>query len=262
MQEICPAPQSAAQLQNSNFGFYYRRMSAALSSCFRPPGNGRTGGAASAASRLRLFWIPAWRPMVWGLVLALGAHFMNSHLPANPVPAPPTTQRATFGGGCFWCVEAAFETLPGVISVTAGYAGGATSNPTYPEVCSGKTGHAEVVQIEFDPARIRFERLVDFFWDIHDPTTRNRQGGDIGTQYRSIILYHDEAQRKAAQASLLAAASRFPRPIVTAIEPLAAFYPAEAYHQDYFRQHPDAPYCAAVIRPKLEKLEKLAHRPK
>jgi peptide-methionine (S)-S-oxide reductase len=163
---------------------------------------------------------------------------------------------ATFGGGCFWCTEAIFQMLPGVKSVASGYAGGTKENPTYKEVCSGQTGHAEVIQVAYDPAVVSYEKLLDAFWDAHDPTTRNRQGADDGTQYRSIILYNSEAQRVAAEKSKVEAQKRFPRPIVTEIVPLKAFYKAEDYHQDYYRANPNQPYCRAVIRPKVEKFEK------
>lgn len=172
----------------------------------------------------------------------------------NP-PATNQTNLATFGGGCFWCMEALFETLDGVMSVTSGYAGGHTPNPTYEQVCSNTTGHAEVIQIAFDQEKISYEKLLEAFWDAHDPTTLNRQGADVGTQYRSIILYHDEAQKAAAQKSKLKAQKRFDKPIVTEIVPLKVFYPAEEYHQDYFRKNPAAAYCRAVIRPKLEKFK-------
>ncbi len=168
--------------------------------------------------------------------------------------ANQVVERATFGGGCFWCVEAVFERLEGVRSVVSGYAGGAGDDPTYEAVCTGTTGHAEVVQIEFDPAVIGFEQLLAVFWEAHDPTTLNRQGADVGTQYRSVIFYHDEAQRVAAEKSRAAAGGQFERPIVTVIEALPKFFPAERYHQDYYRLNANQPYCRAVIRPKLEKL--------
>ena len=171
------------------------------------------------------------------------------------------TEQATFGGGCFWCMEAVFERLDGVKSVISGYAGGTKKNPTYQEVCAGATGHAEVVQIEFDPREISYEKLLEVFWEAHDPTTTNRQGADVGTQYRSVILYHNAAQKKAAEESKQTAQWRFPAPIVTEITPLAAFYKAEDYHQDYFRNHPNAPYCAVVISPKLEKLKPKLAKP-
>lgn len=168
------------------------------------------------------------------------------------------TERATFGGGCFWCVEAVMQRLRGVRQVVSGYAGGHVKDPTYREVCYGRTGHAEVVQVTFDPAEISYEDLLHVFFGTHDPTTPNRQGADTGPQYRSIILYHDEAQRQAAQAvrDALEAEGVFEAPIVTEIVPLEHFYPAEAYHQDYFNQHPEQPYCQAVIAPKVAKLRR------
>jgi peptide-methionine (S)-S-oxide reductase len=166
------------------------------------------------------------------------------------------TELATVGGGCFWCLEALFELLPGVKSVTSGYTAGKTENPTYKEVCGGDTGHAEVVQIEFDPAKISYDELLKNFWLAHDPTTLNRQGNDIGTQYRSIILFHSAAQKAAAEKSKAGEQKQLTRPIVTQIVPLVKFYPAEAYHQDYFRNNPEQGYCQAVIRPKVEKFEK------
>jgi peptide-methionine (S)-S-oxide reductase len=153
-------------------------------------------------------------------------------------------------------MEAVFERLEGVRQVTSGYAGGKTANPTYRQVCGGDTGHAEVIQIQFDPAQISYEQLLAVFWEAHDPTTLNRQGGDEGTQYRSAIFCHSLAQQQAAAQSRRAAAARFKQPIVTEIAPLTAFYRAEDYHQDYFRKNPNVPYCAAVISPKLRKLEK------
>jgi len=165
------------------------------------------------------------------------------------------TETAILGAGCFWCVEAVFEELDGVTSVVAGYSGGHTKNPTYDEVCTGKTGHAEVAQIVFNPAKTSYERLLEVFWDAHDPTTLNRQGADVGTQYRSVIFYQDERQRTAAVKSKAEAQKKFGQPIVTEIKPLTEFYKAENYHQDYFRNHRDAPYCRLVIAPKLEKLK-------
>jgi peptide-methionine (S)-S-oxide reductase len=163
---------------------------------------------------------------------------------------------ATLGGGCFWCTEAVFQMLPGVNSVTSGYAGGTKENPTYKEVCTGTTGHAEVIQIKYDPSKVSYEKLLATFWDAHDPTTLDRQGPDTGTQYRSIILYSSEAQRAAAEKSKAEAQKHFRQPIVTEIVPLRQFYPAEDYHQDYFRQHSNERYCRFVIQPKVEKFEK------
>jgi peptide-methionine (S)-S-oxide reductase len=166
------------------------------------------------------------------------------------------TETATLGGGCFWCTEAVFQMLPGVKAVSSGYAGGTTENPTYKEVCTGRTGHAEVIQIEFDPRQVSYEKIVSTFWEAHDPTTLNRQGADAGTQYRSIILYNSEAQKLAAEKSKAEAQKLFDKPIVTEIVPLKKFYKAEGYHQDYFRSNPNQPYCRAVIQPKVEKFEK------
>ena len=177
-------------------------------------------------------------------------------IPFMPATAEPARETAVFGGGCFWCVEAVYEKLPGIIEVTSGYAGGTVENPTYEQVCSGKTGHAEVVRITFDPAAISYRTLVDLFWKAHDPTTKNRQGADVGTQYRSAIFYSGESQRADAEASKAAAQAHFSHPITTEISPLTTFYPAEKYHQDFYRQNPDHPYNRAVIAPKLEKFEK------
>jgi peptide-methionine (S)-S-oxide reductase len=163
-------------------------------------------------------------------------------------------QKATLGGGCFWCLEAVFQRLNGVHSVVSGYAAGKTKNPTYREICSGNTGHAEVIQIEFDPAVISYGELLDAFWACHDPTTLNRQGADQGTQYRSIILFHNEEQKAEAVRSRQNAQKEFSDPIVTEIVPLPEFYPAEDYHQNYYNDNRAAGYCQVVIRPKLQKL--------
>jgi peptide-methionine (S)-S-oxide reductase len=164
-------------------------------------------------------------------------------------------ETATLGGGCFWCTEALYQMLPGVKSVASGYAGGTTENPTYREVCSGKTGHAEVIQIEYDPKEVSYEKILETFWQAHDPTTLNRQGADTGTQYRSIVLYNSEAQKLAAEKSKAEAQKNFSKPIVTEIVPLKHFYKAEAYHQNYYRSNPEQGYCRAVIQPKVEKFE-------
>lgn len=158
------------------------------------------------------------------------------------------------GGGCFWCLEAVYQRIQGVQSVVSGYAGGNVPNPDYHSVCSGKTGHAEVIQIAYDPEKISFEQILEVFWASHDPTTLNRQGNDVGTQYRSIILAHDEDQAKRARESKEKWQSEFQDPMVTEIEQLKEFYPAEEYHQDYFNQNPGNPYCIFVIQPKLKKL--------
>ncbi len=160
---------------------------------------------------------------------------------------------AIMGGGCFWCLEAAFELLPGVIDVENGYAGGDRPDPTYEEVCTGLTGHAEVVRITFDPDSVSYEELLELFFRIHDPTTEDRQGADIGSQYRSVIFYLDEEQHRAAEAALQEEQHRLVDPIVTELLPAPRFWRAEEYHQDYFRTHPEAAYCRAVIAPKLKK---------
>lgn len=166
---------------------------------------------------------------------------------------------ATFANGCFWCTEAVFQRLKGVINVESGYAGGFVKNPTYRQVCSGATGHAECLQITFDPKIISYEALLEVFWATHDPTTRNRQGNDIGTQYRSVIFYHNEKQKELAEASKkkLEESKLFDNPIVTVIEPFTEFYPAEAEHINYYNQHPEQSYCYFVVKPKVEKLKKL-----
>ncbi|MEK7180567.1 MAG: peptide-methionine (S)-S-oxide reductase MsrA [Patescibacteria group bacterium] len=165
---------------------------------------------------------------------------------------------AVFGGGCFWCTEAVFKMLKGVVSVSPGYAGGNKENPTYEEVSSDTTGHAEVIQIEYDPKIIPFQTLLTVFFATHDPTTRNQQGNDVGTQYRSIILYLDDIQRKEAEDFIqeLNDSNEEGRPIITEIEPLKKFYEAENYHKDYYARNQDNPYCEVVINPKLEKVQK------
>lgn len=166
---------------------------------------------------------------------------------------------ATFGNGCFWCTEAVFQQLKGVSKVKSGYSGGHTANPTYKEVCTGETGHAEVLQITYDPTVITFEELLEVFWKTHDPTTLNRQGNDVGTQYRSVVFYHDDEQAQLARAykDQLTEAKVWADPIVTQIEPFTEFFPAEDYHDNYFASHGHEPYCAFVVRPKVEKFKKL-----
>ena len=164
------------------------------------------------------------------------------------------SERAVLGAGCFWCTEAVFERLEGVTSVLPGYAGGTTPNPTYEQVCTGKTGHAEVAEVTFDASRTSFKKILEVFWKCHDPTTLNRQGADIGTQYRSAIFYIDDEQKKIAEESRAAAQKKFADPIVTQVVPLVNFYIAENYHQKYYDNNPNAPYCTFVIKPKLDKL--------
>jgi peptide-methionine (S)-S-oxide reductase len=164
-------------------------------------------------------------------------------------------QHATLGGGCFWCLDAVYRQLDGVTQLESGYAGGQTPDPTYEAVCSGRTGHAEVVQVHYDPDRISYRDLLDVFFSIHDPTTKDRQGADVGTQYRSVIFTHDEAQAEAARAVIaeLDQADLFADPIVTQVEPMGRFWPAEPYHQDYFAQNPGQGYCRVVVAPKVAK---------
>ena len=164
----------------------------------------------------------------------------------------------TLGGGCFWCVEAVYQRINGVSDVKPGYAGGHTKNPTYKEICTGKTGHAEVAQIEFDPRIISFTQILNIFWQAHDPTTLNRQGNDVGTQYRSVIFYHSENQKKIALESKKEAdrSDYWPDPIVTEITDINNYYDAEDYHNNYYDNNPNQPYCLFVIKPKLDKLEK------
>ena len=163
---------------------------------------------------------------------------------------------ATFGGGCFWCTEAVFQRLPGVIHSVSGYSGGHTENPTYEDICAHGSGHAEVIQVEFDPAVISYEKLLEVFFESHDPTTLNRQGADTGDQYRSVIFYHNEEQHQGAERAKIAAQAHYEDPIVTQVVPLKKFWRAEDYHQDYFNQHPGEGYCSFVIKPKVSKLQK------
>lgn len=196
------------------------------------------------------------KPTIFALLL-IGALTLRAAEPAKPMTNQTNkTELATLGGGCFWCLEASFELLPGVKAVVNGYAGGHKENPTYEEVCEKTTGHAEVVQIEFDPQKISFEKLLETFWDIHDPTTLNRQGNDVGPQYRSVIFYHNNAQKAAAEKSMAEVQKKWPSPVVTELVPLKKFYVAEKYHQDYFRNNPNQAYCQIVVRPKVEKVQK------
>jgi peptide-methionine (S)-S-oxide reductase len=188
--------------------------------------------------------------------LVMGTLQLAATAQPTKIMSTNTTEIADIGGGCFWCMEAVFERLPGVISVTSGFAGGTTENPTYREVCTETTGHAEVTEIVFDPAKISYAQLLKVFWQAHDPTTLNRQGADEGTSYRSIILYRDEKQKLLAEKSKLEAQADFHNPIVTEIVPLKKFYKAEDYHQQYYDNNADAGYCQVVIAPKLQKLEK------
>jgi peptide-methionine (S)-S-oxide reductase len=189
------------------------------------------------------------------LTPAAAADSMSSKTPSPAIPAHET-ETATFGAGCYWCVEAVLEQLDGVLDVRSGFMGGSVANPTYEQVCRGDTGHAEVVQVRFDPERIRYAELLAWFWKLHDPTTLNRQGNDVGTQYRSAIFWHSQAQRDAALRSKQAAqaSGEFDAPIVTEIAEASTFYEADDYHQDYYRLNKQQSYCRYVIRPKLDKL--------
>ncbi len=175
------------------------------------------------------------------------------------MPSTKALETATFGAGCFWCVEAIFQQLEGVQKVASGYSGGKVDNPTYKQVCSGTTGHAEVIQITYDPAKISFEELLEAFWSSHDPTTLNRQGADVGTQYRSVVFYHTNEQKALAEGykKKLNEENAFGKPVVTEISPFTKFYKAEDYHQNYFNENGDQPYCRVVIAPKLDKFKKV-----
>jgi peptide-methionine (S)-S-oxide reductase len=188
------------------------------------------------------------------LPLLLGVFALTS---LSMSAADTKTESLVLGGGCFWCTDAAYKLLPGVKHVTCGYAGGSFPNPTYEDVCTETTGHAEVIRIDYDPAQITLERLLEYFWHVHNPTQVGGQGNDMGSQYRSIILYANQEQKLAAEKSRADAQKTFRDPITTEIVPLKKFWPAEDYHQDYFAKHPDQGYCSFVIAPKIEKLKKL-----
>ncbi|MGD9419451.1 MAG: peptide-methionine (S)-S-oxide reductase MsrA [Verrucomicrobiota bacterium JB025] len=182
----------------------------------------------------------------------------ESMKPAKVPEIPEGAEVATLGGGCYWCLEAAYQQLDGVISATSGFMGGTVKDPSYEEVCGGETGHAEVVHLVFDPQKITYERVLAWFWDLHDPTTLNRQGNDVGTQYRSVIFYHNDEQKKTAEASKKAIAEHHQDPVVTEIVKADVLYPASENHQDYYFQNKSQGYCRFVIEPKLKKL-KLDH---
>jgi len=218
------------------------------------------GLGGSAASQWHVRLIPGGPACIWRIWPGVSK---EDYLDARPPVAaeggtvPGQHEVATLGAGCFWCVDAVFSDLRGVVSVVPGYAGGRTENPTYEQVCSGRTGHAEVAQITYDPSVISYAELLDVFWRTHDPTSLNRQGGDAGTQYRSVILYHTDEQREIAERSMREAdaSGEWDAPIVTEIVPLTVFYEAEDYHQDYYLRNPSQPYCRAVIDPKMKKFE-------
>lgn len=201
-----------------------------------------------------------------GMLLVIGAVFgyvwsqdaPTKGISVEEIPMSEQVEVATLGAGCFWCVEAVFQDVKGVHKVESGYTGGHVENPTYKEVCSGNTGHAEVAQITFDPTVISFEDILTIFWHTHDPTTLNRQGNDVGTQYRSAIFYHNEKQKEIAEQSKAEtdASDLWPNPIVTEIVPLEIYYVAEDYHQNYYNENPYQPYCMMVINPKVQKFKK------
>ena len=201
--------------------------------------------------------------LLTGLMACTSENKFNSMSSALVDPLQAVSEKidtATFGTGCFWCTEAVFEQLNGVVKVTSGYSGGKVANPTYKEVCTGETGHAECVQILYEPDKISYDELLEVFWQVHDPTTLNQQGADIGTQYRSAIFYHDNAQKQKAEKykTELNGSGAFLKPIVTEISPVEKFYSAENYHQEYYENNKNTnPYCAVVIRPKLEKFQKV-----
>jgi peptide-methionine (S)-S-oxide reductase len=194
-------------------------------------------------------------------VLYLGGQITMSDTPTvlEPAEPPQGMAKATFGSGCFWCTEAVFQQLKGVQSVVSGYSGGSVKSPTYRQVCTGRTGHAEAVQVTYDPSVISYEELLEVFWKMHDPTTRDRQGNDVGPQYRSVIFYHTDEQKRLAEhyKQKLDASGLFAGPIVTEIVPFTEFYRAEGYHQNYFSENQRQPYCQAIIRPKVDKMKKL-----
>jgi peptide-methionine (S)-S-oxide reductase len=185
---------------------------------------------------------------------------MNKTMDSTAIPSTPTSDRtevATLGGGCFWCVEAVLQDLTGVLSLESGYSGGHTTNPGYREICTGLTGHAEVVRITFDPPVITYREILDIFFTTHDPTTLNQQGNDIGTQYRSVIFYHTPEQQEIAEAAKKAAGEIWDHPVVTEISPAPEFFKAETYHQNYYKENPYQPYCSIVIAPKVRKMREL-----
>lgn len=199
--------------------------------------------------------------LAFTLLMAGSACGQKSKSTNNNMANESTTgsQVATFGSGCFWCTEAIFQNLAGVEKVESGYSGGKVKNPTYKEVCSGLTGHAEVIQVTYDPRKVSYDELLEVFWKTHDPTTLNKQGADEGTQYRSVIFYHTDEQKKLAETykKKLDESGAFDKPIVTEITPFSAFYKAEDYHQNYFNLNGSAPYCSYVIQPKVEKFKKV-----
>ena len=213
---------------------------------------------------MRTFWLAAFT----GAAALISCAQNNQNVKMNTTKSSGKAEQvltgkadtATLGTGCFWCTEAVFEQLEGVISVTSGYAGGHVPNPSYKEVCTGETGHAECVQIVYDTSKISFDELLEVFWQVHDPTTLNRQGGDVGPQYRSVIFYHDDEQKQKSEKykTELDKSGAYDNPVVTTLEPFTKFYKAENYHQEYYELNKNSnPYCSIVIQPKLEKFEKV-----
>lgn len=194
-------------------------------------------------------------PLAFLTAFATVALMFPAEVSAAPATKSAKTEVATLGGGCFWCMDAVFQRVPGVRKVVSGYAGGTVPHPTYEQVCAGRTGHAESVQIEFDPSVITYSKVLETFFEAHDPTTLNRQGADEGTQYRSVIFYANDEQKKEAEQAKAQAQKEWDDPIVTQIVPLTHFYAAEDYHQDYFAKHPNQGYCSFVIKPKIKKLQ-------
>ncbi len=207
-----------------------------------------------ASNQLMSMNLSHWKALA---LLITGFFFSTNMSQSQTVKTNETskTEIITLGAGCFWCTEAVFQQIPGVIAVKPGYMGGKTKNPTYEDICTGTTGHAEVAQLTFDPAKVTLEKILEIFWHAHDPTTLNRQGGDVGTQYRSAIFYENDAQREIAEKSKAAAGKEFSKPIVTEITKAPTFYVAENYHHDYYKRNKNKnPYCQVVIAPKLKKL--------
>ncbi len=211
---------------------------------------------------IKIFGVLMMITVAFVLLFVAGKDVKKNQLPnqdgSNKSMTTAGLDTATFAAGCFWCVEAIFQNLKGVESVTSGYAGGNVKNPSYEEVCTGTTGHAEACQIAYDPKQVSYKELLEAFWKTHDPTTLNRQGNDVGTQYRSAIFYHNDEQKNLAEhyKAELDSSGAFDKPVVTEIVPYTNFYKAENYHQNYFNEHGNQPYCMIVIRPKLEKFKK------
>ncbi len=246
---MCAGPAASGRLRGANNGGTARPVGGEAPKAidFRGPA-GRSRGDGGALRRLKT-------PGVLAAVMTGATERSSSHPAGGPTKA---TEHAVIGGGCFWCTEAVYRDLRGVERVLPGYAGGTVPDPSYEQVCTGRTGHAEVVQIDYDPAQLSYADLLRIFFTVHDPTTRDRQGADVGPQYRSVVLYADEGQRRTAEAvrAEIDAAKLYRHPLVTEIVPLKAFYPAEDYHRDYYARNPEKGYCQMVIAPKVAKFRK------